>query len=326
MEGQAINEIERPRSATELVRVTFDIFLRFPFLFLLLAGAVVVPYEVIVLVATGTGPFNGSGLSVGTSLLLNAVELFLISPLVSALHVHGMLDLRDGKQPRLGGIAARALPALPVVSAAVIVSILGTAVGFLAFIVPGVLLFLRWSVVAQAAALEGKGWTDALSRSTELTRGHYLHILGTIILAGLVTALPGYLLTLAFNHSATTAASFVAGTAFQVLARSFSALATALLFFDLTARLRLHGIPVTIVAPGPGAEPTASTRTVEPTGHPLDPDSYTDEDRPPGWYIDPSAPHLMRYWAADGKPGWSKRTTKTPKQTLAEWEEFSGRR
>jgi hypothetical protein len=117
----------------------------------------------------------------------------------------------------------------------------------------------------------------------------------------------------ASNHPSTTVASFVAGTALQTIVRSFTALATALLYFELTARSRTK------------AESAARTEEAEPewdvppTGHPLDPNSWSDKDRPPGWYVDPNSPWVMRYWAADGTPTWSKRSTKTPRDVLAKW-------
>jgi hypothetical protein len=60
----------------------------------------------------------------------------------------------------------------------------------------------------------------------------------------------------------------------------------------------------------------------EGDGHALDPGVYTDEDRPPGWYVNPDAPWRMRYWNAEGEPGWSGKTTKTPKQVLANWRDL----
>jgi hypothetical protein len=101
-------------------------------------------------------------------------------------------------------------------------------------------------------------------------------------------------------------------------------LATALLYFDLTARH--HAEEVEPVGSAPAILPTRSGPTAEPTGHTLDLASWSDENRPPGWYVDPSTPGRMRYWGADGTQTWSKRTAKTPKQTLAEWQDLKQRR
>jgi hypothetical protein len=48
---------------------------------------------------------------------------------------------------------------------------LGVGLGFIALIVPGVLLALMWSLAVPAKVLENLGATDAMSRSSDLTKG-----------------------------------------------------------------------------------------------------------------------------------------------------------
>ncbi len=48
---------------------------------------------------------------------------------------------------------------------------LGVGLGFIALIVPGVLLALMWSLAVPVKILENKGATDAMSRSSDLTKG-----------------------------------------------------------------------------------------------------------------------------------------------------------
>lgn len=317
-------EIDRPRSAFQLIGATFTLYRRFPLLFLILAGAVVVPYEVIVLLLTGSGPLaiGHENFLFGQAVLL--VDLAVITPLIAALHIHAVREIGDGNRPQLIAVGKKGIVALPAVGAAVLISWLGIFAGTLALIVPGVLLFLRWSVVAQAAAMEGKGWRNALDRSRVLTLGHYWHIFALFLMVEVATFTPGFALGLAFGHTTTTAASFLADLALQVLVRSFFALASALLFFDLSARFEVEG-GRPLVEPGPGQGVAASGRSIPPTDHPLDPRSYSDEDRPSGWYIDPEFPRLMYYWAADGTATWGKRSSRTPKDTLAEWFKYRKR-
>jgi hypothetical protein len=318
MDGQPTIEIERPRSAFDLLAATIDLYRRYPWLFPTLAFAVVVPYQVIVLLATGAGPFGGRDLSLATNWLLVAIESFLVTPVISALHVHAVDDAREGRDPTLGSVARRGLVTLPVVVAAAIISTLGIAAGFVALIIPGIYLSLRWAVVAQAAALEGEGWIDALKRSGEVADKNYLHILGVVLLLGLISGGFLYVVGLAFDASNTTAASFIVGTLAAVVVRSFTALATALLFFDLKARLRLAP-----AARQAEREPqSASERIAPPIGHPLDADSWSDEERPAGWYIDPVEPVKMRYWPAGYQPQWSTRRARTPNKTYDEWVEY----
>lgn len=317
MAGESNPELDRPRSVSELLVAAFQLYRRLPILFLALAAVVVVPYELIVLAVTGAGPFAQGHLDFITSKGLLVLDSFLVSPLISAFHAHAVREVGGGGRPRLAATVRQALPRLPVVALAAGISGIATVLGTLAFLVPGLLLTAIWPVVAQVAALEPVSWSGALRRSINLTRGNRWHAVGLVLCAGLIAGTPFILLGLAFGLKATSAASFLVGTALQVILRSFEALATALLYFDLTARFSDRNSEP--VAPAPAIRPTLSDRAVEPAGHMLDFTSWSDEDRPPGWYVDPSSPNRMRYWGADGTQSWSERTAKTPKRTLAEW-------
>jgi len=49
---------------------------------------------------------------------------------------------------------------------------IGVAVGLFLLIVPGLILFTRWSLAVPAVMLEGRSPRDAMRRSRELVRGH----------------------------------------------------------------------------------------------------------------------------------------------------------
>jgi hypothetical protein len=296
-QGEAVIEIDCARSAWELIGATFALYRRYPWLFLVLAGAVVVPYELILLATTGNGPYAQARDGFVVEQILFLITTGVMGPLVSALHVHAVREIRDGNAPRLGTVAKRSLAVLPVAGIAVVISFIGATLGLIALIVPGVLLFLRWAVVAQAAALEPAGWKGALRRSAELTKGNYEHIFGLYLLIGVILFVPDFFPRRAFGTHDTTVASFLVGTAIEVLLWSFGALAGGLLFFDLKARL---------------ADDLAFLER--------ETDDPTSDGRPAGWYVDPSTPSRMRYWAADGT-GWSQTTAKTPKPMLREWRE-----
>jgi hypothetical protein len=205
---------------------------------------------------------------------------------------------------------------LPVVAAATIMSVLGIALGLFLLIVPGVILWLRWYVVAQAAAIEHEGWLPALRRSRQLTKGHYRHVIVFAIYVGLITTLPTVLVGLAFGHRTTTVASFLVAVLLNVLTWSFGALAAGLFYFDLRARL-------------PAASARAAPELAHPRGgssavsHSWDPDAYEDQDRPKGWYVDPDAPTKMRFWGLGDPPGWGA-TTRTPRKIRRAWGEARG--
>lgn len=195
------------------------------------------------------------------------------------------------------------------VAAASIISGLGILAGFIALIIPGVILFFRWAVVAQAAAIEHEGWLPALRRSALLTDGNYRHIFLLLVLVGLITFPPTYLIGLGFGHDSTDAASFLVGLIVQVLTYSFGALAVALLYFDLRVRAEAVVIPPLVVDDLP-----TTPGDIPESDRSWDPRDYAPEDRPPGWYVDPESPERMRYWGAGDSPGWSGATTRTPRK------------
>lgn len=303
-----------PRSAHQLVRAALVLYRRYPLLFLVLAAGVIVPYEVIVLALTGAGPFAHGSLSFAVSSLLTLSGLALIGPLVSALHVHAVSEALEEREPQLASVARRGLQVLPVVAAAEIIAWLGIALGFLAFVVPGAILLLRWYVVAQAAAIEHEGWLPALRRSRQLTAGHYRHLITFAIYVALITSVPTLLVGFAFGHETTTVASFLVGVGLQVVTWSLSALAAALMYFDLRARF------ASVSALGDEAPAARVGGSPRPSGRGWDPRSHSDQDRPKGWYVDPKSPDRMRYWRTGEPPGWEG-STGTPRKVRREWQD-----
>lgn len=300
LDDQAIPIMSAPRSAPRLLAGTFELYRRYPLLFLVLAAGVIVPYELIVLAATGDGAFSRGNVGASTLLFLTLADWALVTPLVSALHVHAVAEVRHDREPRIGAVALQGLRVLPVVAAAAVASWLGIMVGFLLLIVPGVILWLRWAVVAQAAAIEHEGWLPALRRSGKLADGHYRHIAAFLILVGVIGFVPFFVGGIVFGHHDTGAASFLTGLAIRVLTASFTALAGALLYYDLLTRYKEE--------PAPAGAPRTS----------FDPRSYSDLDRPKGWYVDPASPSRMKHWGGSDHPEWTG-DTRTPRKIRRAW-------
>jgi hypothetical protein len=218
-------DLNRPRTIGEIFRTAVQVFVRSPLLFLFLAGIVVVPYEVVVLLLS-----HGKGsLSTGTEFVVLLVALALVNPTVAALEVQAVLSLAEGQRPQLADVFRRALVVLPVVAAAEIIASLGTAAGFICFFVPGLILALRWAVVAQVAAVEHTNWPTAIRRSGELARGNYLRIFAVL----LMVAVANLIVSLVIGKNSGSA---VLGIALAIVAQSFSTLLTSFLYFDLRAR------------------------------------------------------------------------------------------
>jgi hypothetical protein len=230
--------LERPLTVDEVLSGALRCYRRYPLLFIELTLAVVVPYVLIVLAATGSGPLGDSHRSGTTSLLVALLENLVVTPLVSALHIHALGPISRGEAPRLSEVFTRGVRVLAVVAAAQIVAAVGAGIGFVLLVIPGVFLATRWAVVAQAAATENLTWLGALRRSFELTAGSFWHTLGVIFLIGLIGGIVDGVGAIAVN-SAATWLQVIVGVAVLTVVLSFTALSTAVLFYDLRARRRL---------------------------------------------------------------------------------------
>jgi uncharacterized membrane protein len=82
---------------------------------------------------------------------------------VSQVHLERPTSIADSFSRVKGEIAG-------VIGLTVLVG-LGVGLGFIVFIVPGILLALSWSVAVPAKVLESKGASEAMSRSSALTKG-----------------------------------------------------------------------------------------------------------------------------------------------------------
>jgi hypothetical protein len=233
-------DLHQQRTVGQILLAAVALYRRYPLLFAVLALAVVAPYELAVLGVTGYGPLvRLAGRHAGVFWLLLLLRDSLVGPLIAALHMHAVLVVGDGRRPRLGSVALRGLRVLPVVAAADVMASVGIYVGLILLIVPGVLLWLRWMVVAQAAAIEQEGPLAAMGSSRQLTAGHYRHVFAiALVLFGVSAGLTLVARAIPLG-SASGIASVTVGIAVETVIVSFAALTLALLYFDLHAGPRL---------------------------------------------------------------------------------------
>lgn len=274
MEASSAIDLGRERSALEILRTALAVYVRYPLLFAVLAIGVIAPYELARLAVTGVGPLGSATTGQeGTFLLFELVYYVLVGPLISALHVHAVIAIGEGKRPRIGPVALRGLSVLAVVCAAEIVAGILIGLGFIALIVPGIILSLRWSVVAQTAAVDHEGWMPALRRSAKLSAGNYWHIFRVLVAIGLLTFVIAAIVgALAGSGHGAGVASVVAGIVLYTLIASFAALTLAILYFDLCARdagPRLDPLPGSLDPgqPPPEDQPAPSSDRVDVSRH-----------------------------------------------------------
>jgi hypothetical protein len=174
------------------------------------------------------------------------------------------------------------------------------ALATLALIVPGIWLFVMYSVAVPALLLERIGPLAALRRSFRLVRGRWWATAGALLVGYLLIGVLGALVTVVVmlipalvaedNTLAAALGAVVGGTLGSMLTTPYSAAVVALLYFDL--RVRKEGLDLQLIAEGVDVrrDPDA------PLPAPLVADEYTPEERaqapywppPPGWKPTPA--------------------------------------
>ena len=138
-------DLDRTRSVGDILRSTLQLYSNYPWLFWTLALAVMAPWDLAKLAITGVGPFGHAhheGFLERESLeLLGAT---LIVALISALHVHAIVVIGEGRRPRLGSVAWSGVRVLPIVGAAAVIADAGTELGFFALLIPGIVLWISF--------------------------------------------------------------------------------------------------------------------------------------------------------------------------------------
>ena len=214
-----------------VIRRVFDIYVE--------QAAVLMPAAAVVFAFTGI--LGGVLIAASPTLAFLAVAIDLVAvTLFTGMVVQLVADVQDGRRdatPRqLLGAAAPVLGQLILVGVVVAVGIMA---GFILLILPGLILITMWSVAAPVVVLEHPGVFAALRRSRLLVRGNGWRVFAVILALVVLVGAAGNLIDAA-AESAGTGAGIVARVVVGVLSAPLSALAAAVLYFDLRARSAAH--------------------------------------------------------------------------------------
>ena len=110
-----------------------------------------------------------------------------------------------------------------------------TIAGFILFIIPGIYIGVRLAISIEALVVEGRRGTEAMGRSWGLVGGHWWHAFGTLVVAGLLTAIVNAVITAPFGNTSWFVQGVVAAVA-TVITMPYGVLVGVLLYLDLRAR------------------------------------------------------------------------------------------
>ena len=230
---------------------------------------------VFVPVAIISGLIYAGGVSIIGALIVAAVAT-IATYWFQGMVVEAARDILDGRRDHtVGSLLGSVTPVLgPLVVAGILAGI-GITIGLILVIVPGLFLLTIWSVIAPVIVIERAGAMESFGRSRELVRGSGWQVFGVIValflLQFVVTAV---IQAIANGVSDSFGAYTIADMLVRLLVAPLSALAAAVLFFELKA---LRGEPVLGTGAGGQLPPTD-----EPAGGPAPtPDEAAAPEAPP---------------------------------------------
>jgi len=163
------------------------------------------------------------------SLILSLVATTLFTGMIVEL----VADVQDGRRDAsVRGLLQAATPVLGELLLVAIVAGAGVVLGFVMLIVPGLVLITIWSVAAPVVVLERPGGLRALGRSRSLVRGNGWPVFVVILVLGILVVVLGAAIEMA-AESAGSGLGVVARVLIGVLTAPLSALAAAVLYFEL---------------------------------------------------------------------------------------------
>lgn len=250
----------RPRTASELVDAAFRIFRHHFGSFALLAAVAALPgllVNVLVLAEADWGadlstlaaqnPFSGWRLA-------SSVLSFVTYAVAEGVYVQMTADAYDGGSADLADVLRRTLPRIPAVIVGQVLRVLTVSLATVALVVPGLIVLVRTSFMAQANVLEGAGPVAGMGRSWALSKGNAWRVLGGIGLAWLLL----FVVLFGLQMVAGIGGMLIGGTAMLMIASLIvSALGMALIYplvpivstlmyFDL--RIRREGLDLELMA------------------------------------------------------------------------------
>jgi hypothetical protein len=190
--------------------------------------------------------------------------------------VEAAQDILDGRRDHTVGSLLRSVT--PVIGPLIVVGILAgiaIGIGLILLIVPGLFLLTIWAVVAPVVVLERKSALESFGRSRELVRGNGWQVFGVIVVLFLLQLIVTQVVQAIADGISDSFASYaVADLIVRLLVAPLSALAAAVLYFELRGRKEgadadALTAPATATSPTGGPPPPPAPEA--PSGSPQAP-------------------------------------------------------
>lgn len=234
----------RPRSATELVDAAFQIMRAHYPQFIMCSAIAYLPLLIVQLLMVSDPAQLASRPELS---LLFGLGMWLDFALMSAVLVICASQAYLGDPLDVGAAVRKALPKMPLVLVGAIARYAGMILGMFVFFVGAPYIMARWFAVTPVLVLERRGLGHAFSRSSALSKGQKLHILGAFLL----TAVIYFLLTFGVQVAVlmlvgNLIVQAIVTALLTILIYPVVAITEALLYFD--TRIRNEGFDIELMA------------------------------------------------------------------------------
>jgi hypothetical protein len=252
MPGGGGGDVLQPRGVGEILSAAFEIYKNNAAQLILIVALVVVPLQFLshllsgVVFAAKKGPSIVIGDRIVTTTLPRNTGVVILAALVAAVitvvitsalqaaitraaaqtTVGDAVDV--GESYRFGFKRFGAVFLLSLLVGLVV------AVGFILLIIPGIIFLTLLAVAVPALVIERLGVTAAMSRSWNLAKGNFWHVLGTIIIAAIIAGVVSGILGAIGGSS--WFLGWIFGSIGAIITGPFTALVSVLLYLDLRTR------------------------------------------------------------------------------------------
>lgn len=227
---------------------------------------------------------NGLALSGDGSLFLlfiSALASFVGMFWYQGVVVGAAADMQDGRRDySIGQLFGSAGEVLPSIIGAGLLAGIAIAIGLILLVIPGLFLATIWAVLIPVIVIERTGAIDAFRRSRALVRGNGWQVFGVIVIIFLAQVVITQIVAAILGDS--TVVGAIGNLIVSVLVAPVSALAAAVMFFELRGGAGAGPPADTAVAPTPAAPVPPASSTPPPSPPTGSPNAPGEMPPPPG--------------------------------------------
>jgi hypothetical protein len=167
--------------------------------------------------------------------VLSTALSFIGTSFVQGALAEAVKDVHEGRDPAsVGELYERTRPRLGTLVGAAILAGIGIGLASLLLLVPGLVLWTRWSLVVPVIVLEGHPLRGAFRRSSELVRGNGWRVFSVLLVMFLLSAIVGAVVAKVVSPLPSFWAVWIGGVVASSIVTPLTAHALAVMYYRLT--------------------------------------------------------------------------------------------